>query len=189
MILTDEGLMDWGRMGGIEPFDERNINATSVDFCWSGNFRRPIKHDWHGRDPLDFAIVDNPNPLPRWGEVEHAEYLMILPNEFYLLDTLEYITMPDDCAGLLLLKSSWGRAGAEHLHAGLFEPQFHGTGTLEIVNLHPSPVTLKKGDRFVQLMLVKTDGLPSIVPYSKVGRYSGQSLPEPSKPMVQGDRG
>lgn len=182
MFLEDAGLMKWAENGGITPFNPKNINATSIDLEWSGRYRLPKRcDDWRDRNPLDFRVMSS-EPMERWEEVRHADYLLMEPNAFYLLDTLEYIIMPEGYAGILFLKSTWGRAGAEHLHAGLFEPKFQGTGTLEVCNMHPMPATLCLGDRFVQLALVKTEAIPSLVPYDKVGRYSGQNSPQPSRP-------
>ena len=95
---------------------------------------------------------------------------------FYLLDTAEYVTLPEWAAGSLYLKSSAGRKGIEHLHAGWVDPGFNGTLSLEIEVRAPWPVHISRGERLVQLVLHKMAEPPEIS-YASTGRYSGQRVP------------
>ncbi len=84
--------------------------------------------------------------------------------------------MADDLAGMLALKSSMGRQGLEHLHAGYVDPGFVGTLTLEMEVRAPWPILLARGQRIMQLILERMEDIPD-APYYLTGRYCGQSEP------------
>jgi len=133
-----------------------------VDLRWSGKYRIANKMGW--------------------GEVRIAKSLTLTRGEFYLLDTLETITIPDNAVGWLALKSSMGRSGLEHLHAGFFDPGFSGTATLEVENRAPWPLTIERGQRIIQIALCDCE-----VPersYQMTGRYNNQAEPEPARRMT-----
>lgn len=157
MIYPDWKLMEWIREGGIEPFHESCLNPASVDLRWSGRWRMAAESGFSG--------------------VHESASLTIEPGRLFLLDTLEYVRMPDCASGVLMLKSSIGRMGLEHLHAGFFDPAFHGTATLELVNMAPWPVHLDRGQRIVQLVLFEMMGRPD-KSYRETGRYNGQNAPQ-----------
>jgi deoxycytidine triphosphate deaminase len=159
MILNDKQLTAWAQSGGVQNFALHTINPASIDLRWSGRFRKAIPTS------------------DRWTDVETTDYLTIAQGELYLLDTIEFVTMPDDCGGMLMLKSSVGRMGLEHLHAGWFDPSFSGTATLEIMATHPCPATITAGQRIVQLVLMRMAEIPA-VSYALTGRYNGQNTPQ-----------
>lgn len=160
MIFNDEWLTIWIRGGGLSPSDKCKINPASVDLSWSGRYRIAGYEGWS-------AMWD-------------VESITLLPDRFYLLDTYEYVIMPDDSVGKLFLKSSAGRMGIEHLHAGYVDPSFSGTLTLEIEVRAPWPVELKRYAHIVQLTVEQMVALPA-VSYQEVGRYNGQREPTTSK--------
>lgn len=157
MIYPDWKLVEWIREGGIEPFHESCMNPASVDLRWSGRWRMAADGGFSG--------------------VHESDGLTIEPGRLFLLDTLEYVRMPGNVSGMLMLKSSIGRMGLEHLHAGFFDPGFHGTATLEVVNMAPWPVRLERGQRIVQLVLMEMMGRPD-KDYGQTGRYNGQNTPQ-----------
>lgn len=158
MVWNDEMLKIWAtKENGLEPYYPDNINPASVDLQWSGRFKKATPSGWTA--------------------VQETDELVIEPDMLYLLDTEEYVIMPEVAAGILMLKSSIGRNGLEHLHAGFFDPGFHGTATLEVKNLAPWPVTIKKGQRIVQLALIDLVGAP-LRSYIETGRYNGQRAPQ-----------
>lgn len=159
-VWPDYMLAEWAEDGGIDPFDKKLVNPASIDLRWSGRFK--------------VAIPNNTGPL--WSETYIEDQLVIKQGEFYLLDTLEYIRMPRHATGQLYLKSSMGRMGYEHSHAGFFDPSFHGSGTLEFSNIAPWPLVIEKGQRIVQLELMQLVAPPER-DYLVTGRYNGQSEP------------
>ena len=155
-VLCDKSLIGWAIRGGLSPFSTTLINPASVDLRWSGKFR--------------LATPDG------WTDVSDVDSLTLFPGQFFLLDTLEYVSMPEWAVGKLFLKSSAGRKGIEHLHAGYVDPGFEGTLTLEIEIRVPWSVTINKYDKFVQLTLETMDFEPE-VSYKKKGHYVGQRNP------------
>ena len=162
MILPYQTIIAWAKSGGIDPFDSTLVNPASIDLRWSGRFR--------------IASNDELANLNGWSKEMHADRLVLAAGSFYLLDTLEYIKMPPDCAGMLALKSSMGRQGLEHLHAGFFDPNFEGTATLEVENRHPRPLVIEREQRIIQLALMRCEEAPT-VNYAQTGRYQGQRGP------------
>ena len=160
MILPDYAIRDWAEHGGLSPFDPACINPASVDLRWSGRVR-----------------VASP---VGWGEVRDFDGYTLIPGVLYLLNTLEVVTMADDLAGVLALKSSMGRQGLEHLHAGFVDPGFTGTLTLEMEVRAPWPILLARGQRIMQLILERMEDIPD-APYYLTGRYCGQNEPQPAR--------
>jgi len=76
---------------------------------------------------------------------------------------------------MLFLKSSTGRKGLEHLHAGYGDPGFEGQWTLEIINHWPYSQTVFVGQRLLQLVLCDT--YPVVRDYSETGHYQAQTGP------------
>jgi dCTP deaminase len=163
MIWPDWLLRKWLlEAGGLKPYDMECVNPASVDLRWSGRYRRA----------LDTGV---------WSEVykmQDHEHLVIRPGELVLMDTLETICMPSNCCGMITLKSSIGRMGLEHMHAGFFDPGFHGTGTLEMYGAAPWPIKIKPMQRIVQIVLMELHGYPDDQ-YN--GRYQGDLEPMPYK--------
>lgn len=175
MIWNDEKIVLWGRDGGgVTPFTEDNVNPASIDLSWSGRWRKAQKGG---------SFFDGVNLQFRedgWSEVFDTDWLYLEPGSFYLLDTLEYVNMPTDAVGKLFLKSSAGREGIEHLHAGYIDPDFSGTISLEVEVRVPWCVRIERGQRLVQLTLEQMIARP-LVSYKEKGRYNGQNAPTPSK--------
>lgn len=160
MILPDHELRKWASGGGISPYCEECINPASVDLRWSGNVR-----------------IATP---AGWTDVRECDEIELLPGCLYLMDTMEYLCIPTDCSGELVLKSSMGRVGLEHLHSGYFDPAFTGTGTLEMHVMAPWTIRLVKGQRIVQMILHRLESHPER-DYSVTGRYVGQTGPTPAR--------
>ena len=157
MIIPDFELKQWALNGGLSPFDSKLINPASVDLRWSGLIKRAWEDGWED----EFVIGDT---------------FRLEPGSLYLTDTLEYIKVPTCWAGQLMLKSSMGRNGLEHLHAGWFDPGFEGTGTLELYNASPWWIPLKIGQPIVQISFLEMKAIPE-KPYNITGRYNGQVGP------------
>ena len=156
MILPDTELAEWALSGGITPFEPGNMNPASIDLRWSGRYMAPSPNGWEARDS--------------------AELFALRPGVAYLLDTLETVNVPNTLAGLLTLKSSLARQGVLLSHAGWFDPGFHGTSTFTLLNASAMPVALHRGQRVVQLILMRLVSEPAR-DYRQTGRYAGQSEP------------
>ncbi len=65
--------------------------------------------------------------------------------------------LPNDVGGIVKLRSSLSRIGLIFNNAGWVDPGFKGTLTLSVFNPHDSPVKVKEGTRFFQLVLLRLD--------------------------------
>ena len=157
----------------VYPFYEAHVNPSTYDFTWSGRYR----YMHQGGEYIE--TWDKEQVMGMWTEVQEADTLVLEPFKLYLLDTEEVMEIPINVTGLLLLKSSIARAGIEHLHAGLFDPGYGlgnpSTGTLEVINVTPYNLVIKKGQRLVQMAF-----FPTATPdkdYRFTGRYNGSVNP------------
>lgn len=152
MILPDFLISDWGRKGGIKPFDPTNVNPASVDLTL-------------GKSYIDLA---------NGKEYTFSEIgkLFLKPGQAVLATTAEYIKLPPNLAASVYLKSSLARQGLDHALAGWVDPGFEGQLTLELHSHRP--VELAPGQRIVQLVLYSMQAEPQVA-YN--GRYQGQQGP------------
>jgi dCTP deaminase len=162
-FIPDYKLHAWAVSGGVEPFEPETINPASIDLRWSGRYRY-----WD---------------INQWSSIINSSEISISPGRFYLLDTIEYLKVPSDWVGMLMLKSSMGRQGLEHLHAGYFDPGFQGTATLELENRRgfgADPIIITAYQRIVQIAFSTMLDKPK-VNYGITGRYNGQNAPQVAK--------
>ena len=75
------------------------------------------------------------------------------PGAFVLAATLEWIKLPNNLAGLVTGKSSWGRRGLVIETAPGVHPGFGGCLTLELANVGEVPIAIYPGLRIAQLFL------------------------------------
>jgi deoxycytidine triphosphate deaminase len=190
----------------VSPFEAALINPASVDLRLGNQLRR-VHPLWSHLSPsnlrdlcegettlpyrthhllteaemeLYVASDSNFDALPKWGEVETFAETWLMPGGFVLCSSLETVTVPDDAVALLFSKSSTGRNGLEHLHAGLGDPGFVGTWTWELHNVAPWPIRLEAGKRLMQHIFIRLDAAP-LRTYAATGRYQGQQGPTPAR--------
>jgi deoxycytidine triphosphate deaminase len=84
-----------------------------------------------------------------------------------LVATLEKVELPTDLVATLHIRSSLARAGIIASLA-LVDPGFRGQLTISLYNAGIEPCSMKKGDKFVQ-MVVHLLGMKTQHPYE--GRY------------------
>lgn len=181
MILADVDIrkaVAEGRIG-IDPFDEADVQPSSVDLHTDRLFRT---FDNHRHPFIDVKLpMENLTDLV---EVADDEAFILHPGEFVLGSTLEYIRLPNDLVARLEGKSSLGRLGLLiHSTAGYVDPGFEGHLTLELSNVANLPITIYPGMKIGQISFF---GLTSEAenPYgsASVGsKYQGQRGPTPSR--------
>lgn len=181
MLLSDRDIRAEIRAGrlGIEPFDEKLVQPSSVDVRLDNFFRVFNNTRYTHIDP-----ARQQDELTTMVQAEEGEPFVLHPGEFVLGSTLEQCTLPDDLAGRLEGKSSLGRLGLlTHSTAGFIDPGFSGHITLELSNVANLPITLWPGMKIGQLCLLRLTS-PAEHPYgsSAVGsKYQGQRGPTPSR--------
>ena len=155
MIKPDHWIREWGRNGGVEPFEPLQVNSASYDLRVCDHWICPT------RDPEDFQ----------------APQIKLFPGEVLLASTLEYVRVPRNVACDLKLKSTLGRLWINHSLAGWCDPGFEGTITLELQNLGPEPFVLEAGRRIAQLIFITMESEPEVA-YGEPGsgsHYQGQT--------------
>jgi dCTP deaminase len=111
------------------------------------------------------------------------EHTLIRPGDFVLATTNERIKLARHIAGFVHGKSTWARRGLQVEAAGLVDPGFDGTITLELKNLSHHPIPLSAGFRVCQISFQMTD-LAVDRPYGSPGlnsHYQGQTQAEPAR--------
>ncbi len=105
--------------------------------------------------------------------VVETDEVVIPPRNFVLLTTEEYVKMPEDVVGLANLRSTLARYGLV-IPPTVVDVGFEGNITIEVVNMLPN--TMKRGMRFLQLILIKAEGRAAYA-----GTYQGQRDVTPPK--------
>lgn len=152
---------------GINP---DNINPASVDLCLGGHI---IEITPEGvRYELNYDPEENLWRLQDGSLALLGKAFEFKAGHFYIAHSVEYTRVPDTHAWMLMLKSSTGRKGLDHLHAGWGDPGFHGQVTFEFQALQN--VVFGVGQRIVQLVYMRLTE-PTERPYTQTGRYNGQT--------------
>lgn len=171
MVLSDKQLRE------ISP-DGWFINPASVDLRLGDTIRtaHPI---WELLSVEACSLLDSIgvfDQLPRWGAPMKFSSYMMGPGEFVLCHSVEFVDVPNDAVALLFSKSSTGRNGLEHLHAGVGDPGFKGQWTWELKNAASWPIKLIAGQRLMQHIMIRMVESPDKT-YVDTGRYQNQTGP------------
>ncbi len=155
MMLSDREILDAvynGRIGvRPEPYNQA-YQPASLD----------IKLGDVDKAPCECHVCTEDGEL-RW---------RIMPGEFILASTIDYILLPDDIAARVEGKSSLGRLGlAVHITAGFIDPGFKGQVTLELKNLGNEEIMLRRGQYVAQLSFYQLSS-PASRPYGSAGLNS-----------------
>jgi dCTP deaminase len=181
VILSDKDILEEIRSGriGIDPFDEADVQPSSVDLHVDRFFRTFNNHR--------HQVIDVKKPmedLTEQVEVSKDEAFILHPGEFVLGSTMEYVGLPEDLVARLEGKSSLGRLGLLiHSTAGYVDPGFEGHLTLELSNVANLPITIYPGMKIGQISFFKlTSKAENPYGSSKVGsKYQGQRGPTASR--------
>ena len=184
MVLSDQDIVHYLEMGKIRIMPAPNLSeqlgSCSVDFRL-GNIFRVFEHSKHPY--IDLRAKTDIDNLMRKVEVPDGEAFTMQPGEFVLAATLESFELSDDVMARLEGRSSLGRLGIiVHSTAGLFDPGWTGTATLELGNLGRMPVKLYPGMRICAFTFEPLSS-PSKVPYRAKpnNKYAGQVEPGTSR--------
>ena len=163
MILSDRTIKRMLREGTLEisPVQEGQIQPASVDIRLGSTFS-VVEDTTSGIIGLDSEISY---------KVMDTDTYLLLPGQFVLATTMEYIALPDDLTAFVEGRSSLGRMGLFIQNAGWVDPGFHGEITLELYNANRCAIELRAGRRVGQLVFATMD-MPAQNPYN--GKYQGQ---------------
>src|SRR6266851_7309048 len=181
MVLSDRTirrLLGEGRIG-IEPYDERLLQPSSLDVRVDRYFRvfRNSRYPY-------IDVKQAQEDLTELVEIDGEEPFILHPGEFVLGSTLERVTLPDDLVARLEGKSSLGRLGLLiHSTAGFIDPGWDGHVTLELSNVANLPITIYPEMKIGQISFMQLTEATS-TPYGTGAlgsKYQGQKGPTPSR--------
>lgn len=177
MILSDQTIrrMLEEKSLVIEPLEERQIQPASVDIRLGNTFS--VVED------SSAGIIDLEREI-RYKTIETDKYLL-LPGQFVLATTMEYIALPEDLTAFVEGRSSLGRMGLFIQNAGWVDPGFYGEITLELYNANRCAIELTAGRRVGQLVFARMDA-PALKPYN--GKYQGQHGATGSRVYLDGEQ-
>ena len=163
MILSDKTIIALMKEGSlvIEPLEPQQIQPASIDIRLGNTFS--IVEDSAA------GIITFDKPIS-YKEIQTEKYLL-LPGQFVLATTMEYIKLPDNLTAFVEGRSSLGRMGLFIQNAGWVDPGFSGEITLELYNANKCAIELQAGRRIGQLVFAKMDQA-AMKPYA--GKYQGQ---------------
>lgn len=161
MILCDKTIK---RMLGekelmVSPLDEIQIQPASLDIRLGNTFSF-----------ADDTSIISMDEVINYRTVEAEKYIL-LPGQFVLATTMEYVKLPDNLTAFVEGRSSLGRMGLFIQNAGWVDPGFEGEITLELFNANRCAIELHTGRRVGQLVFAKMDNSAQN-PYR--GKYQGQ---------------
>ncbi len=166
----------------VTPFDPQCVNPASIDLRLGTSYRLPHAMWQSSGTRVNVADPAHLAKFPTWGDecTMPPEGIVLQPGQFILCCSMETVAIPNDASAALFSKSSMGRMGLEHLHAGWIDPGFVGQLTWELHNVAPWPVALIPGKRYMQMVvydLVATAARD----YSQTGRYQNQQGATPAR--------
>ncbi len=181
MILSDRDIRSAVAAGeiGIDPFDDANVQPSSIDLHVDSLFRTFHNHRYPFID-----VKKEMEGLTEMVEVKPEEPFILHPGEFVLGSTMEYVKLPHDLVARLEGKSSLGRLGLLiHSTAGYVDPGFEGHLTLELSNVANLPITIYPEMKIGQISFFRlTSEAENPYGSKKLGsKYQGQRGPTPSR--------
>jgi deoxycytidine triphosphate deaminase len=187
MIYNDLEITLLAHNGAVIPFDIANVNPASLDLTLDNTIRLPRWYWRPGfrglawkfvipaeakRDYSKFVKLFEETSI-LFGEEQTFKNHILWPGDFALFSSHEITNVPTNMVSKLYAKSTTGRVGLEHSHAGYGDPGFSGTWTFELSNISSWPIPLQPGIRLMQITFETMIAEPDR-DYSKTGRYHGQ---------------
>lgn len=177
MILSDKTLQKMLCEGSltVTPLESEQIQPASIDIR-IGNTYSIVEDSSSGiinlEDPITYKQIT-------------ADKYILLPGQFVLATTMEFIELPDNLTAFVEGRSSLGRMGLFIQNAGWVDPGFKGEITLELFNANRCAIELKAGRRIGQLVFAQLDS-NALHPYR--GKYQGQQGTTGSKVFLDQDK-
>lgn len=176
-VLSYLALVDLVRDGVINA-ELSQIKGSSIDVTLDDIIRVED-------EPKFNAVVD----LRSRENIETREIVMtdefgyqMVPSEFILASTREYLNVPNNISAEFRLKSSAARNGLEQLNACWIDPGFSGRLTLELINVNRKHrLTLKPDMPIGQIIFIEHAPVPRGSSYAEHGQYNGQDKVTASK--------
>jgi deoxycytidine triphosphate deaminase len=144
----------------VENVDENNIQPSGVDLRVKAVYR--LKNGGY------LGVKDRRTPDIEVVDKEVGKKVVLNPNEFVLVETMEKVNMPNDVSAIVLPRSSLFRCGAS-LHTAVVDPGYIGTLTFGMKNLSQFPFEIEIGSKIGQIVFEEVKGNTKL--YN--GKYQG----------------
>lgn len=176
MILSDKTLMKMLEEHTlvVTPIEMEQIQPASIDIRL-GNTYSIVEDSPSGIINLEDEIT--------YKRIVADKYIL-LPGQFVLATTMEFVELPDHLTAFVEGRSSLGRLGLFIQNAGWVDPGFKGEITLELFNANRCAIELHAGRRVGQLVFAQLDD-NALHPYR--GKYQGQRGATGSKVFLDQD--
>ena len=163
MILSDKTILKMldDDTLKITPIKKEQVQPASVDIRLGDTFSI-VEDSATGMISLENEI--------NYKTIKTDTYIL-LPGQFVLATTMEYIDLPNNLTAFVEGRSSLGRMGLFIQNAGWVDPGFKGEITLELFNANRCAIELRSGRRVGQLVFAQMDDF-ALNPYN--GKYQGQ---------------
>jgi dCTP deaminase len=161
---------------------EYQFGPSSLDVRLSTDFQR-LENMNRSHIPTGRELAEEEKAYRERVILAAKESFFLHPGEFVLASTLEWFRLPDDLAGRIEGRSSWGRRGLlVHATAGFVDPGFAGVLTFELSNAGRLPIQLTPGLRVGQVCFFHMSS-PSLIPYyaKRAAKYVEATTLEASK--------
>ena len=170
MILSDGEIRELLSNNSLKifPLEDKQIQPASVDITLGNTFSL--------LEDVTSGIIDPTKSISY--KTFNTSRFLLLPGQFVLATTCEYIKLPDNLTAFVEGRSSWGRLGLFIQNAGWVDPGFEGEITLELYNANRCAIELKEGLRIGQLVFARMEQ-NAINPYR--GKYQKQKSATGSK--------
>jgi dCTP deaminase len=136
----------------IPLIDKGQIGSTSVDVRLGTSFQIYKPNQSGILDLISTRSIEETLKNSTLIDLDFLGEIVLVPGQFILGHTMEYLVLPKNIAAELEGRSSYARLGIEiHMTAGFIDPGFNGVLTLELFNAGPNPVKIYPGLRIGQL--------------------------------------
>lgn len=131
----------------------QQLGSTSLDIRLGTSFQVFSPNEYGVIDFADPNTVESSINNSKKEDLDYLKSIILMPNQFILGHSMEYLKLPDYVSARLEGRSSFARLGIQiHMTAGSIDPGFEGVLTYEIYNAGHSPVKLYPGLRIGQLI-------------------------------------
>ena len=150
---------------------KKQLNPCSIDLHISDSFFYKTK-----RGEIDLTAIDSRQSYDNlWKKMslkkgKETKYVLLQPNQSLITKTYEKISIPEDCAGKVEIKSTYGRLSLSLTSSDFCNPGWSGFFPLQIKNESNHKIKIYPCDTMVQLMLLPLN-TESVIKYKKDGSY------------------
>lgn len=171
MVITGQDLVELAEIAF--PGQKVHIGPSSVDVRLGEEILAGDVGAWVDLD-------DDGKPVYRaFAKYQYSpgDTVTFYPGRLYIAHSMEYVEMPEDVAAFLTMRSTAGRRGLDHAHAGWLEPGWEGQITFELVPVVRTQ--FRVGDRVAQVIFFRT---------TDKSRYDGAYQGQVGATIAQGAR-